>query len=49
MRRFVRVFALAIALSSVMLLAGCGTKRTDLKFAGEEGSVTFLPSTLATS
>ena len=41
MRRFVRVFALAIALSSVMLLAGCGTKRTDLKFAGEEGSVTF--------
>lgn len=41
MRRFVRVFALVIALSSVMLLAGCGTKRTDLKFAGEEGSVTF--------
>lgn len=41
MKRFAKLFALVIALTSVMLLAGCGTKRTDLKFDGEEGSITF--------
>lgn len=41
MKKYFNLLAVLLMFTTILLLTGCGEKREDLQFKGEEGSITF--------
>lgn len=41
MKRFLKLLTLLLVVAIIPMMTGCGEKREELKFDGEEGSITF--------